>query len=72
MNRDEVAAMLKKMMTPVGAVMDQRRCIYENEDILVVHSINDYPDGRREAVLAAYSLKEGKIMRLETGATLLP
>jgi hypothetical protein len=49
--------------------MGQRRCIYENNDILVVHSIKDYPHGTREAVLAAYSLKDGKITRLETGAT---
>lgn len=69
MNRDEIAAMLRKMMEPGGADMGQRRCIYENDDILVVHSVNDYPDGSREAVLAAYSLKDGKITRLETGAT---
>jgi len=36
-----------------------------------VHSINDYPDGTREAVVAVYRLKDGKIGRLETGATLL-
>lgn len=69
MNRDEVAELLKRMMAPGGATMGQRRCIYENDDILVVHSINDYPDGTREAVLAAYSLRDGKITRLETGAT---
>jgi hypothetical protein len=33
--------------------------------------VNDYPDGTREAVLAAYSLRDGKITRLETGATSL-
>ena len=69
MNHDEIAAMLRKMMAPGGANMGKRRRIYENDDILVVHSINDYPDGSREAVLAAYSLKDGKITRLETGAT---
>jgi uncharacterized protein (TIGR02246 family) len=69
MKRDEIAAMLSQMMAPGGAVMGQRRCLYENDDILVVHSVNDYPDGTREAVLAAYSLKDGKITRLETGAT---
>lgn len=69
MNRDEVAELLKRMMAPGAATMGQRRCIYENDDILVVHSINDYPDGTREAVLAAYSLRDGKITRLETGAT---
>jgi hypothetical protein len=57
------------MMASDKTAMGARRKIYENEDILVVHSINDYPDGTREAVLMALSLKDGKISRLETGAT---
>ncbi len=72
MNRDEIAGMLRNMMSDKTMVFGARRCIYENDDILVMHSINDYPDGTREAVLASYSLKDGKITRLETGATLLP
>lgn len=68
MNKKETAAMLEKMMEG-GADMGQRRKIYENDDILVYHSVNDYPDGTREAVLAACTLKDGKITRLETGAT---
>jgi ketosteroid isomerase-like protein len=72
MNKAQISDMLRKMMSPGGATMGKRRCIYENGDILVVHSINEYPDGTREAVLGAYSLKGGKIVRLETGATSLP
>lgn len=68
MNKAETTAMLKKMMSNGGS-MGQRRKVYENDDILVVHSVNRYPDGTREAVLAAYTLKNGKITRLETGAT---
>jgi hypothetical protein len=68
MNKAEIGEMLKRMVTS-GGTMGSRRCIYENHDILVVHSVNDYPDGTREAVLAAYTLKDGKITRLETGAT---
>ncbi len=70
MNKAETAAMLQKMMSS-GGRFGERRCIYENDDIMVVHSINDYPDGTREAVLAAYSLQNGKIRKLETGATRL-
>ena len=36
-----------------------------------MHSINDYPDGTREAVLMALSVDDGKISRVETGATSL-
>lgn len=68
MNKSEIVAMLEKMFAS-GGRFGKRRCIYENDDILVVHSVNDYPDGTREAVLAAYTLKGGKITRLETGAT---
>ena len=69
MNKAQVSEMLRNMMKPGGADMGTRRCIYENDDIHVVHSVNDYPDGSREAVLGAYSLRDGKIVRLETGAT---
>ena len=49
--------------------MHDQRCLYENEDILVEHSVMDFPDGTREAVLHAHMLKDGKIIRTETGAT---
>jgi hypothetical protein len=68
MNKAETAEMLKRMIGS-GGTMGSRRCIYENDDVLVLHSVNDYPDGTREAVLAVYTLKNGKITRLETGAT---
>lgn len=71
MDRTQIAGMLRKMMENDGVKFGDRRCVYENDDILVVHSVNDYPDGTREAVLASYSLKDGKVTRLETGATLL-
>ena len=69
MNRDQIAEMLKRMFAPGGATFGQSRCIYENDDILVEHSINDYADGTRESVISVYSLRGGKITRLETGAT---
>lgn len=71
MSKAEFAGMIRKMMASDDMDMGSRRCIYENDDILVVHSINDYPDGSREAVLMACTKKDGKIGRVETGATLL-
>jgi uncharacterized protein (TIGR02246 family) len=68
-DKPQISEMLRKMMSSGGADMGNRRCLYENDDILVVHSVNDYPDGTKEAVLAAYSLRDGKITKLETGAT---
>jgi ketosteroid isomerase-like protein len=69
MDKPQFAEMIRKMMASDKTDMGNRRCIYENDDILVVHSINDYPDGTREAVLMACTLKDGKISRVETGAT---
>ena len=32
----------------------------------------DFPDGTTEAVMAVHVLQDGKIIRTETGATLIP
>ncbi|WP_068119135.1 nuclear transport factor 2 family protein [Tropicimonas marinistellae] len=71
MKKPEIKALLDNMLGGGGS-FGKERCIYENDDILVVHSINDYPDGSREAVMGVYLLKDGKIARFETGATPLP
>ena len=69
MNKSEFSDLIKRMMASDETDMGVRRCLYENDDILVMHSINDYPDGSREAVLMACTKKDGKISRVETGAT---
>lgn len=45
------------------------RCLYENEDILVMHNVTAFPDGTKEAVMVVHTLKDGKILKTETGAT---
>ena len=45
------------------------RCIYENEEILVMHHIGLFPNGTKEAILVAHQIENGKIKRTETGAT---
>ena len=30
---------------------EENRCIYENDDILVVHGIGHFPDGTKEAIM---------------------
>ena len=42
---------------------------FQNDDILVDHSVLSFPDGSKEAVLACHMKKEGKIISTETGAT---
>jgi len=69
LNKEQMSEMVRRMLASGGTTFEKRRCIYENDDILVVHSVNDYPDGTREAVLGVYTLRDGKVVRFETGAT---
>ena len=65
----QFADVIRRMMASEATEMGARRGIYENDDILVTQSVNGYPDGSREAVLMAFTVKDGKITRVETGAT---
>ena len=64
--------MVEMMMANEKVVIRNARCVYENDDILVEHSVMDFPDGTTEAVMAVHMLQDGKIIRTETGATLIP
>ena len=45
------------------------RVIYENDDIVVSHQFMNFPSGAKEAVMVVMLLKNGKLVRMETGAT---
>ena len=47
------------------------RVIYENDDIADTHQFMSFENGS-EAVICAWSIKDGKIIRCETGATPIP
>ena len=51
---------------------ENNRIIYENDEIGVAHSFVVFKDGSRQAVLVVYTIKDGKIIRSETGATDIP
>ena len=69
MNKNELIEMGKMMMANDAVQFHDSRCVYENDDILVEHSVIDFPDGSREAIMSVNMLKDGKIVRTETGAT---
>ena len=71
MNREQIHGMIKQMMANEAVVRRDPRCIYENDEVLIDHVVVDFPDGSTEAVLGVHSIKNGKIIRTETGATLL-
>ena len=69
MNKTEMSGMLAAFMSSEDVVVHSQRCIYENDEILVEHSVMDFADGSREAVMGVSRLKDGLIIHTETGAT---
>ena len=57
------------MMESSSLEFSKQRCLYENSEIMVEHSFMKFPDGTAEAVLVVNHIKDGKIIRVETGAT---
>ena len=71
-NKTEWVPLAAGMMDNPKFVMNGSRCVYENNEILVSHDFMSYPDDTKEAVMLVCMLKDGKIIRMETGATPLP
>ena len=69
MDKQAFAEMVGNFMSNDSLAIQNQRCIYENDDIVVSHSIMDFPDGTREAVMSVHKMKDGKIIESETGAT---
>jgi len=64
--RDELS---KWLISPDAPKSENARIIYENDEIGVAHYSVSFKDGSRQAVLVVYIIKDGKIIRSETGAT---
>ena len=56
-------------MSDDAPTSENNRIIYENDEIGVAHYFISFKDGSRQAVLVVYTIKDGKIIRSETGAT---
>jgi len=69
MNKADMRSQFEYMMASDKFKISNQRCLYENEDVLVIHQFMDFPDGSREALLMMHTLSNGKIVRSETGAT---
>ncbi|MDA1238383.1 MAG: nuclear transport factor 2 family protein [Proteobacteria bacterium] len=70
-SKSEWVSMATGMIANEKFVQNSSRCVYENDDILVTHEFMSYPDDTKEAVMAVAMIKDGKIIRYETGATTL-
>ena len=67
--RDELS---KWLISSDAPKTESSRIIYENDEIGVAHYFISFKDGSRQAVLVVYIIKDGKIIRSETGATNIP
>ena len=67
--KSEWASMVTGMLGNPKFINDSSRCVYENDEILVSHDFMSYPDDTKEAVMLVCMLKDGQIIRMETGAT---
>ena len=70
-SKTEWASMVAGILANPKFVNESSRCVYENDEIMVSHDFMSYPDDTREAVMLVALLKDGQIIRMETGATLL-
>ena len=71
MNKAQMSDMLRAFMSNENVVVHNQRCLFENDEVLVEHSVMDFADGTREAVLGFNKLKDGLIFQTESGATLI-
>ena len=62
----------KWFMSEEAPQSDNNRIIYENDEIGVAHSFVTFKDGSKQAVMVVYTIKDGRIIRSETGATDMP
>jgi ketosteroid isomerase-like protein len=71
MNKEQMAEMLRGFMASDQVVVHSQRCLYENDEVLVEHSVIDFADGSREAIVGFNRLKDGLMIHTETGATMV-
>lgn len=63
------APVMTSMMESDALEICDERCLYENDEVLVTHQFMKFADGSSEAVLIFNTIKDGKVIRTETGAT---
>ena len=65
-SREELS---KWFMSDDSPKTENYRVIYENDEIGVAHFLVSFKDGSKQSVIAVYIIRDGKIIRSETGAT---
>ena len=71
MNKTQMSEMLRGFMASDSVEVQKQRCLYENDEVLVEHSVMAFADGTTESIIGFNRLKDGLIVHTETGATLV-
>lgn len=69
LDRDEMAALLHKVWGGGNRTIEDMRCVYENDDVLVIHTRLAFRSGSREAAMIVNLKKDGKVIRTESGVS---
>jgi len=68
-DRDAMRDLLRKVWRPGNRTIEDMRCLYENDDILVVHMILSFASGSREGAMIVHQKRDGRIVRIESGVS---
>lgn len=68
-DRAQMAELLRKVWRPGNRRIDAIRCLYENEDILVIHTRLSFQSGSREGAMIVNLKQDGKIIHIESGVS---
>ena len=68
-DRDAMRDLLRKVWRPGNRTIEDMRCLYENDDILVVHMTLSFASGSREGAMIFHQKRDGRIVRIESGVS---
>ena len=69
LDREAMAALLRRVWGGGNRTIEDLRCVYENDDILVIHTSLAFRSGSREAALIVNLKQDGKVVRTESGVS---
>jgi hypothetical protein len=68
-SREAMRNLLAKVWRPGNRTIEDMRCLYENDDILVVHATLSFASGSREGAMIVHHKRGGRIVRIESGVS---
>jgi hypothetical protein len=67
--REAMRDLLRTVWRPGNRTIDDMRCLYENDDVLVVHMTLSFVSGSREGAMIFHQKRDGRVVRIESGVS---